>query len=94
MPPATVHIDRVNLDLHGVPASTAQNALSSLGPALARALAERSVSGSATRSAQIDHVDAGRIGLGASAGPGGLRDALAQRIATSVIRQLGPTPTL
>ena len=94
MPAPTVHIDRLNLDLRGVPAATAQSALASLGPALAQALAARPASGPAPQSTRIERVDASRIRLGAGAGPNGLRDALAQHLATTVARQLGPTPTL
>ncbi len=75
-PTRRLHIDRLDLDLHGVSPQTAEAALRQLGPALAQALAGRTVGGTSTA-----RIDAGRIGLDRAADAETLASRLARRIA-------------
>jgi hypothetical protein len=72
-------IDRLDLDLRGVPHGTAENAARLLGPALARALEGRRVTAAAAES-----IDAGRIAGTTDAGA--LAAGIAQRIADKTSR--------
>jgi hypothetical protein len=75
-----VEINRLDLDLRGIPPATAEAAIRLLGPALAQALKrDRDVAMPAHR------IDAGRI----EAGPGSGPQALAARIAASIVHSLG-----
>jgi hypothetical protein len=69
-------IDRLDLDLRGVPHATAEAAARLIGPALAVALAGRNVA--ATPGASID---AGRVTVGAAADANALATRVAQQIA-------------
>ena len=70
-------IDRIELDLRNVAPGTAQALARGLGPALARALAQR-----ALRDEPTERIDAGHIA--APAGHAQLADGIAQRIADSL----------
>lgn len=77
--PRRVHIDRLELDLRGVSAETAEAAARALGPALAQALASHR-----TGIAGTERVDAGRIASPASPSPRQLATGIAQRVAQSL----------
>jgi hypothetical protein len=72
-----IRIDRINLHVRGVTPSTVQSAARLLGPAVARALAGRTVATEPDAS-----VDAGRVVVGAAPHP----EPLAARIADSIVR--------
>ena len=74
-------IDRLELDLRGVPPATAEAAARALGPALARELAQRRVA-----AAPAEHIDAGRIASGAAPDAGLLATQIAQRLAHTTSR--------
>jgi hypothetical protein len=77
--PQRVRIDRLELDLRGIDPAVAQAAVHALGPALARALAER---GGAFHGAA--QADAGQVTPPSPAAPGPLAAAIAGRIAGTV----------
>ena len=70
-----LHIDRIDLHLRGVAPSTAQDAARLLGPALARALAGRTVTHGGA------DVDAGRLKLAQAPAAPALAAGIAARIA-------------
>lgn len=70
-----LHIDRLELDLRGIPPATADRAVRLLGPALARTIEGRG----ATMVKQRE-VDAGRIESSAGAEPQALAERIAARI--------------
>jgi len=72
-----IRIDRINLHVRGVTPSTVQSAARLLGPAVARALAGRTVATEPDAS-----VDAGRVVVGAAPHP----EPLAAHIADSIVR--------
>jgi hypothetical protein len=76
-----VTIGRLDLDLRGVPAVTAEAAARRLGPALGRALAERRLD--VTSAARLD---AGRIQLDAAPDAVSLATDVAARIARETSR--------
>jgi hypothetical protein len=76
-----LHIDRIDLHLRNVPAATAGDAARLLGPALTRALANRTV----TAEGGSD-VDAGRLQVAGEPGAPALADGIASRIATKTSR--------
>lgn len=57
-PTRRVHIKHLDLDLRGVPPTTAESAVRLLGPALAQALAGRRINVTTTQ-----RIDAGRVSL-------------------------------
>jgi hypothetical protein len=69
-------IDRLDIDLRGVPPATAEAAVRLIGPALARALSGRHVF--ATPGASID---AGRVTVGTAPNANALATRVAQQIA-------------
>ena len=75
----TIRIDRIELDLRGVPRETAEAAARLLGPALARALAAQAHG--IDRWAQPSAIDAGRVAFDAVPGAGALADRLSGHIA-------------
>jgi hypothetical protein len=76
-----VHIDRLELDLRGIPAATAQRAVDLLGPALGKALA----GGKAHKAAgHVNGADAGRISTSAGVEPQPLARKMARRIAATI----------
>lgn len=75
-----VHIDRLDIRLRNVPAETAQDAGRLLGPALARALQQRTVAGTGGAD-----VDAGRVSVGDTRAEA-LAASIAQRIAATTSR--------
>jgi hypothetical protein len=77
--PRRVHIDRLELDLRGISAETAEATARALGPALAQALARHGPG-----IASAGRVDAGRITSPASPQAQQLAAAIAQRVARSV----------
>jgi len=70
-----LHIDRIDLHLRGVAPSTAQDAARLLAPALARALADRTVTPGGA------DVDAGRLSLPQAPEAPALAAGIAARIA-------------
>jgi hypothetical protein len=70
-----MHIERIDLHLRGVAASTAQDAARLLGPALARALANTTVTPAGA------DVDAGRLTFGSAPEAPALAAGIAARIA-------------
>ncbi len=78
---ANLTIDRLDLDLRGVPAATAEAAMAQLGPALARALAQRTLS-----IGPMPRVDAGRIHASAKPDAATLAIQIAQRVAHTTTR--------
>lgn len=80
-PPRRLHIDRLELDLRGIPAATASEAVRLLPHALEQALARHPLlAGSRARASRIE---AGRIGLQAAPDAATLAAHMAQRIAAS-----------
>jgi hypothetical protein len=71
-----LRIDRLDLDLHGVTPAAAEAAAGQLGPALARALADRGLN---VRS--IQRLDAGRIAVDANLSGTALAERIAERVA-------------
>lgn len=82
--PRHVHIDRLELDLRGIPAETAQAAARALGPALAQALARQCPGLAGTRCVDTARIDAGRIASPASPAARQLAAGIAQRVARSL----------
>ena len=76
-----VRIERLDLDVRGVPPAVAQAAARQLGPALARALTHRHLNARPT--AQLD---AGRLVVGANPGAAVLAHGVAKRIADKTSR--------
>jgi hypothetical protein len=76
-----IAIERLDLDLRGVPQPTAESAARLIGPALARALSGRQVVG--TRGAGID---AGRIAMETAPDANALSTRIAQQIAGKTSR--------
>jgi hypothetical protein len=74
-------IERLELDMRGVPAATAESAARRLGPALSRALAGREMT--AVPAARID---AGAIALGAAPDANVLAVRVAHEIAAKTSR--------
>jgi hypothetical protein len=74
-------IERLELDMRGVPHATAESAARRLGPALSRALADRQLT--ATPAARID---AGAIAVGAAPDANVLAARVAQQIAGKTSR--------
>lgn len=87
-----VHIDRLELDLRGIPAPVAREALAGLGPALQQALAAQPVR--AGLPARIEHLEAGALPLAPGASAAALRDALAARLAHALAQRSAPAETL
>ncbi|MGH8664127.1 MAG: hypothetical protein ACREUX_07655 [Burkholderiales bacterium] len=79
--PQRLHIERLDLDMRGIPPATAEAAVRALGPALARELEADGGNVGAKR-----RIDAGRLAAPASPEPGALAASIAQRIAASVRR--------
>lgn len=77
--PRRVHIERLELDLRGISAETAQATARALGPALAQALARHPPG-----IASSERVDAGRIASPASPQAHQLAAGIAHRVARSV----------
>lgn len=77
-----IRIDRLELDLRGIAPATANAAVRSLGPALARTLSNRG-----ERVAPADRIDAGRIVSPSSPTAQNLADGIAQRIAHAIRRE-------
>jgi hypothetical protein len=74
-------IDRLELDLRGLPPAAAEAAARLLGPALAQALTQSRVTPGAA-----ERLDAGRINVAASTQPGALATRMAQHIAHRINR--------
>lgn len=81
-PRRRLRIDRLELDLRGVPPATAEAAVRALGPALARALAPHEV-----RPRPAERIDAGRVETTAAPATHELAAGIAQRIAGSIGRK-------
>ena len=80
-----LRIDRLDLDLRGIPPATAEAAARALGPALARALASNHARiARAGHIAPADRIDAGRITSPASPRARDLAAGIAERIAGAV----------
>ncbi|HUG24241.1 hypothetical protein [Piscinibacter sp.] len=77
--PRRVHIDRLELDLRGISAETAEAAARALGPALAQALASHRAGIAGT-----ERVDAGRIASPAAPDARHLATGIARRVAQSL----------
>jgi hypothetical protein len=75
-PTRRLHIERLELSLHGVTPHTAEAATRLLGPALVQALAGRRIGVASTK-----RIDAGRIGLISEPGAGNMAAQIARRIA-------------
>lgn len=75
-PTRRLHINRVDVDLHGVAPNAAEAAARLLGPALARALAGRRIN-----ETSAERIDGGRINLAGEADAGTVSNQLARRIA-------------
>lgn len=84
-PARRLRIERLELDLRGVPPATAEAAARALGPALARALGQ-SLATAPLQQAPADRIDAGRLAMPGSPGPLELATGIAQRIADSARR--------
>jgi hypothetical protein len=78
---ASLKIDRLDLDVHGVAPAAARAAAEQLGPALARALAGRVLN---VRS--IARLDAGRIAIDANPTGTGLAERIAARVADTTTK--------
>ena len=74
-------IERLELDLRGIPHATAEGAARRIGPALSRALAGRQLT--ATPAARVD---AGSLAFGAAPDANVLATRLAQRLAGKTSR--------
>jgi hypothetical protein len=74
-------IERLELDLRGVPHEAAAAAARQIGPALARALAGRRVSATPAPS-----IDAGRAAIGAAPSADAIATRVAQQIAGKMSR--------
>jgi hypothetical protein len=94
MPAPEIHIDRLELDLRGIPPSVAQSALSSLGPALQESLAARMDTPPGTARAHLASVVAPVIRVPAGADAATLRRALAGQLASTIASQLPPPSNL
>jgi hypothetical protein len=81
-PSRRIRIDRLELDLRGIAAGTADAAARALGPALADALASQKV-----QTASAGRIDAGRIVSPASPDAHDLARAVARRIAHTIRRE-------
>lgn len=77
-----LRIERLDLDMRGIPPATAEAAARLLGPALRGALARRRL-GSAASGA---HLDAGRLDFRAAADAASLAGGIAERIARKTTR--------
>jgi hypothetical protein len=71
-----LHVDRLELDLHGIAPHAAEATARLLAPALAQALAERRLDLASTK-----RMDVGCISIVGEAEPANLAKQLAQRIA-------------
>jgi hypothetical protein len=76
-----LRIDRLDLDVHGVTPAAAEAAAAQLGPALARALADRVLNVRSMR-----RLDAGRIAVTASSSGTALAERIAVRLAHTTTR--------
>jgi hypothetical protein len=76
-----LRIERLHLDVHGVTPAAAESAAGQLGPALARALADRVLN---LRS--IRRLDAGRIAIDANPTGSALAERIAARVADTTTR--------
>jgi hypothetical protein len=74
-------IERLELDMRGVPPATAESAARGLGPALARALAGRELT-----AAPAARIDAGAVAAGPAADANVLAARVAQQIAAKTSR--------
>jgi hypothetical protein len=74
-------IERLELDMRGVPHATAEIAARRLGPALSRALAGRQLI-----AAPAARIDAGPVAVGAAPDANGLAARVAQQIAGRMSR--------
>ena len=74
-------IDRLELDLRGVPYATAELAARQIGPALARVLAERQLT-----EPPAANLDAGSVAFGAASDANTLAARVAQQIAGKTSR--------
>lgn len=84
MPTHSIHIDRLELDLRGIAAPVAREALASFGPALQQALAAQPAA--ATVTGRLEHLDVGALQLPAGASAAGVRDALVLRLVHTLTR--------
>ena len=75
-----VHIDRLELELRGIPPATAETAARLYGPALAQALG-----GARVVTVAQGHIDAGRIDAAAGTGPGALATQMAGHIVQRIL---------
>lgn len=76
-----LHIDRLELDLRGIPAGIAREAVATLGPALQQAIAAQATAPGLPPGAALN---AGTLTLPHGATAAALRDALAERLARSL----------
>jgi hypothetical protein len=74
-------IDRLELDLRGIPHATAEAAARRIGPALSGALADRRLTAATTAS-----IDAGAVVFGAAPDADALATRIAQQIAGKTSR--------
>ncbi|MPZ45830.1 MAG: hypothetical protein GEV05_21075 [Betaproteobacteria bacterium] len=84
--PRRLHIERLDLDMRGIPPATAEAAVRALGPALAREPLAREFVADAGNVGAKRRIDAGRLAASASPEPGALAAGIAQRIAASLRR--------
>jgi hypothetical protein len=86
-----IHINSIELDLHGVLPAMAHDALASLGPALELALAAQTAQSGASTHAHVERGIAPPIRLALGADSSALRDALAQSLACAIASHLPQT---
>jgi hypothetical protein len=93
MTPTLITIDRLELDLRGIPPGVAQQAVASLGPVLEQALATRLSAPPASHSGRPRSglAPTDEIRLERTPSAGALRQVLAERIAATVASRLHPT---
>ena len=87
--PRRLRIDRLELDLRGLPPATAKAAVRALGPAFAQALARGETAGAPTLSdiAPARRIDAGRVKPAASVTAHDLAAGIARRVTDAVRRR-------
>lgn len=75
-----LHIDRLDLDLHGIAPDAAEATARAIGPALRRELADSPTIAAEAR----ERIDAGRIASAAAPNPSDLATRIARQIAQAL----------
>lgn len=88
--PRHLHLERLEIDLRGIPPEVARAAAASLGPELAQALAAHLHGRGAATDARAAQLVAPAVKVSAGADATAVRAAIVRQVATTVAGQISP----